>query len=118
MWGCPTTVNNLETLTHVPVILRKGADWFKARGTEKSTGNTLFGISAAYAIARFSFHGKNVLTTLIDLPFAISPVISGLVYVLLFGANGWFGVWLAERDISIIFALPGIVLATLFVTFP
>ena len=80
--------------------------------------NTLFGISAAYAIARFSFHGKNILTTLIDLPFAISPVISGLVYVLLFGANGWFGAWLAERDIAIIFALPGIVLATLFVTFP
>ena len=80
--------------------------------------NTLFGIAAAYAIARFSFHGKNVLTTLIDLPFAISPVISGLIYVLLFGANGWFGAWLAERDISIIFALPGIVLATMFVTFP
>ncbi len=80
--------------------------------------NTIFGIAAAYAIARFSFRGKNVLTTLIDLPFAISPVIAGLIYVLLFGANGWFGGWLAERDISIIFAVPGIVLATLFVTFP
>jgi sulfate transport system permease protein len=80
--------------------------------------NTLFGIAAAYAIARFRFYGKNTLTTLIDLPFAISPVISGLIYVLLFGANGWFGAWLAERDISVIFALPGIVLATLFVTFP
>jgi len=80
--------------------------------------NTLFGIAAAYAIARFSFRGKNFLTTLIDLPFAVSPVIAGLIYVLLFGANGWFGDWLAERDISIIFAVPGIVLATLFVTFP
>jgi sulfate transport system permease protein len=80
--------------------------------------NTLFGVAAAYAIARFSFRGKAVLTTIIDLPFAISPVISGLVYVLLFGANGWFGAWLVERDISIVFALPGIVLATLFVTFP
>jgi len=80
--------------------------------------NTLFGIAAAYAIARFSFRGKNFLTTLIDLPFAVSPVIAGLIYVLLFGANGWFGDWLAERDIAIIFAVPGIVLATLFVTFP
>lgn len=80
--------------------------------------NTVFGIAAAYVIARFSFRGKNVLTTLIDLPFAVSPVISGLVYVLLFGASGWFGAWLAERDIAIVFALPGIVLATLFVTFP
>lgn len=80
--------------------------------------NTLFGIAAAYAIARFDFRGKAFLTTIIDLPFAISPVISGLIYVLLFGANGWFGAWLAERDISIVFALPGIVLATLFVTFP
>ena len=80
--------------------------------------NTLFGIAAAYAIARFSFRGKNVLTTLIDLPFAVSPVISGLVYVLLFGASGWFGPWLADRDIAVIFAVPGIVLATTFVTFP
>ena len=80
--------------------------------------NTLFGIAAAYAIARFEFRGKNLLTTLIDLPFAVSPVISGLVYVLLFGANGWFGAWLEENDITIVFALPGIVLATLFVTFP
>lgn len=80
--------------------------------------NTVFGVAAAWAIARFSFAGKNVLTTLIDLPFAVSPVISGLVYVLLFGANGWFGAWLTERDIPVIFALPGIVLATLFVTFP
>lgn len=80
--------------------------------------NTLFGIAAAYAIARFEFRGKNLLTTLIELPFAVSPVISGLVYVLLFGASGWFGAWLAANDISIVFAFPGIVLATLFVTFP
>jgi sulfate transport system permease protein len=80
--------------------------------------NTLFGIAAAYAIARFQFRGKNVLTTLIDLPYAISPVISGLIYVMLFGAQGWFGPWLQEHDISIIFAWPGILLATMFVTFP
>lgn len=80
--------------------------------------NTLFGIAAAYAIARFEFRGKSLLTTLIELPFAVSPVISGLIYVLLFGAQGWFGAWLDEHDISIVFAFPGIVLATLFVTFP
>jgi sulfate transport system permease protein len=80
--------------------------------------NTIFGIAAAYAIARFEFRGKSLLTTLIELPFAVSPVISGLIYVLLFGAQGWFGAWLNERDISIVFAFPGIVLATLFVTFP
>ncbi len=80
--------------------------------------NTIFGIAAAYAIARFEFRGKSLLTTLIELPFAVSPVISGLVYVLLFGAQGWFGAWLNAHDISIVFAFPGIVLATLFVTFP
>jgi len=80
--------------------------------------NTVFGIAAAYAIARFEFRGKNLLTTLIELPFAVSPVISGLVYVLLFGANGWFGAWLEAHDISIVFAFPGIVVATAFVTFP
>jgi sulfate transport system permease protein len=80
--------------------------------------NTVFGIAAAYAIARFEFRGKSLLTTLIELPFAVSPVISGLIYVLLFGAQGWFGAWLNARDISIVFAFPGIVLATLFVTFP
>lgn len=80
--------------------------------------NTIFGIAAAYAIARFEFRWKNLLTTLIELPFAISPVISGLVYVLLFGASGWFGAWLEANDVSIVFAFPGIVLATLFVTFP
>jgi len=80
--------------------------------------NLVFGLAAAWAIAKFEFPGKSVLTTLIDLPFAVSPVISGLVYVLLFGAQGWFGPWLMEHDIRIIFAVPGIVLATVFVTFP
>ncbi|MFO1406100.1 MAG: sulfate ABC transporter permease subunit CysW [Steroidobacteraceae bacterium] len=80
--------------------------------------NTIFGISAAWAIAKFEFRGKSLLITLIDLPFAVSPVVAGLVLVMLFGAHGWFGAWLQERDISIIFAVPGIVLATVFVTFP
>lgn len=80
--------------------------------------NLLFGLAAAWAIAKFQFRGKNVLITLIDLPFAVSPVISGLIYVLMFGAQGWLGPWLRERDIKIIFAVPGIVLATIFVTFP
>jgi sulfate transport system permease protein len=80
--------------------------------------NTLFGICAAWAIAKFEFKGKSILLTLIDLPMAVSPVISGLVYVLLFGMQGWFGLWLQDHDISIIFAVPGIVLATMFVTFP
>jgi sulfate/thiosulfate transport system permease protein len=80
--------------------------------------NTVFGICAAWAIAKFEFKGKSFLITLIDLPIAVSPVISGLVYVLLFGMQGWFGLWLQDHDISIIYALPGIVLATMFVTFP
>ena len=80
--------------------------------------NTVFGLAAAWAIAKFEFRGKSVLITLIDLPLAISPVISGMVFVLLFGLHGWFGAWLQSHDISIIFALPGIVLATMFVTFP
>ncbi|MGB9332125.1 MAG: sulfate ABC transporter permease subunit CysW [Steroidobacteraceae bacterium] len=80
--------------------------------------NTVFGLAAAWAIAKFEFHGKSVLITLIDLPLAISPVISGMVFVLLFGLDGWFGVWLQAHNVSIIFALPGIMLATMFVTFP
>ncbi|TCO81040.1 sulfate transport system permease protein [Plasticicumulans lactativorans] len=80
--------------------------------------NLVFGVAAAWAIAKFEFRGKSVLTTLIDLPFAVSPVIAGLVYVLVFGAHGWFGPWLAEHDLKVIFAVPGIVLATVFVTFP
>jgi sulfate/thiosulfate transport system permease protein len=80
--------------------------------------NTLFGISAAWAIARFEFRGKSLLVTLIDLPFAVSPVIAGLVLVFLFGTQGWFGGWLMERNVQIIFAVPGIVLATIFISFP
>ena len=80
--------------------------------------NLVFGVCAAWAIAKFEFRGKHFLITLIDLPFSVSPVIAGLVYVLLFGAQGWFGPWLAEHDVKIIFAVPGIVLATVFVTFP
>jgi sulfate transport system permease protein len=80
--------------------------------------NTLFGVAAAWAIAKFDFRGKQVLITLIDLPFSVSPVIAGLVFVLLFGAQGWFGPWLRDNDVQIVFAFPGIVLATLLVTFP
>lgn len=80
--------------------------------------NLIFGVCAAWAVAKFEFKGKQVLLTLIDLPFAVSPVIAGLIYVLLFGLQGWFGPWLAAHDVKIIFAVPGIVLATIFVTFP
>ncbi len=80
--------------------------------------NTIFGVAAAWAIAKFDFRGKQALITLIDLPFSVSPVIAGLMFVLLFGAQGWFGPTLRDNDIQIVFALPGIVLATLFVTFP
>ncbi|NVM75358.1 sulfate transport system permease protein [Duganella sp. SG902] len=80
--------------------------------------NLVFGVAASWCIAKFEFRGKSVLLTLIDLPFSVSPVISGLIYVLLFGAQGWFGPWLQEHDIKILFAVPGIVLATIFVTFP
>ena len=80
--------------------------------------NLVFGLAASWAIAKFDFRGKSLLITLIDLPFAVSPVISGLIYVLLFGLQGWLGPWLAEHNIRIIFAVPGIVLATVFVTFP
>lgn len=80
--------------------------------------NLVFGVAAAWAIAKFEFRGKHLLITLIDLPFSVSPVIAGLVYVLMFGAQGWLGPWLAEHDIQIVFAVPGIVLATIFVTFP
>jgi sulfate/thiosulfate transport system permease protein len=80
--------------------------------------NLIFGVAAAYAVSRFDFRGKQFLITFIDLPFSVSPVISGLIFVLLFGAQGFMGPWLAARDIAIIFAVPGIVLATLFVTAP
>jgi sulfate transport system permease protein len=80
--------------------------------------NTICGIAAAWAISKFDFRGKTALVALIELPFSVSPVVSGLVFVLMFGAQGWFGPWLADHDIHIIFALPGLVLATVFVTFP
>lgn len=80
--------------------------------------NLVFGVAAAWCIAKFEFRGKNVLLTLIDLPFSVSPVIAGLIYVLIFGLQGWFGEWLRDHDMRVIFAVPGIVLATMFVTFP
>ena len=80
--------------------------------------NLVFGIAAAWAIAKYEFRGKAVLTTLVDLPFSVSPVVAGLIYVLVFGAQGWFGPWLSDHGIQIVFAVPGIVLATVFVTFP
>ncbi len=80
--------------------------------------NLVFGVAASWTIAKFEFRGKSLLLTLIDLPFSVSPVISGLIYVLLFGAHGWFGAWLMEHDVQILFAVPGIILATVFVTFP
>ena len=80
--------------------------------------NLVFGVAAAWSIAKFEFRGKAFLTTLVDLPFSVSPVVAGLVYVLLFGAHGWIGPWLQAHDIKIVFAVPGIVLATVFVTFP
>ncbi len=80
--------------------------------------NLVFGVAAAWCIAKFDFTGKRILVTLIDLPFSVSPVIAGLIYVLVFGAQGWLGPWLSEHDVRIVFAVPGIVLATVFVTFP
>ena len=80
--------------------------------------NMVFGVAAAWAIAKFEFKGKSILTTLIDLPFAVSPVIAGLIYVLIFGLQGWIGEWLSDNEFKVIFAIPGIVLATTFVTFP
>jgi sulfate/thiosulfate transport system permease protein len=80
--------------------------------------NLVFGVAAAWAITKFDFRGKSLLLTLIDLPFSVSPVIAGLIYVLIFGLQGWFGVWMQEHELRIIFAVPGIVLATVFVTFP
>jgi sulfate transport system permease protein len=80
--------------------------------------NLVFGVAAAWAIAKFDFRGKNLLLTFIDLPFSVSPVIAGLIFVLVFGLQGWFGEWLRDHDLKIIFALPGIVIATIFITFP
>jgi sulfate transport system permease protein len=80
--------------------------------------NVIFGVCAAWAVAKHDFAGKSVLISLIDLPFSVSPVVAGLIYVLIFGAHGWFGSWLIDHDIKVIFAVPGIILATIFVTFP
>lgn len=80
--------------------------------------NLTFGVAAAWAITRFRFRGKQVLTTLVDLPFAVSPVVAGLVFILIFGSQGWFGTWLQDNDLRVVYAVPGIILATLFVTFP
>jgi sulfate transport system permease protein len=80
--------------------------------------NTVFGVAAAWAITKFRFRGKSLLITLIDLPLAVSPIVAGLIYILLYGRQGWFGAWLGAHDLSIVFAVPGIVLATTFVTFP
>lgn len=80
--------------------------------------NLVFGVAAAWAIAKYEFRGKAFLTTLVDLPFSVSPVVAGLTYVLVFGAQGWLGPWLAAHDIKVVFAVPGIILATVFVTFP
>jgi len=124
----------------VPVVavfteaLRKGFDTYLAALVEPDAlaairltllvaaiavpANLVFGVAAAWAVAKFDFRGKSLLVTLIDLPFAVSPVIAGLVYVLLFGAHGWLGPWLQEHDLKIVFAVPGIVLATVFVTVP
>jgi sulfate/thiosulfate transport system permease protein len=135
-----TALTFLTLFLFVPLIavfaeaLKRGADTYLAAITEPDAVsaikltlmtaliavplNLVFGVAAAWTIAKFEFRGKNVLLTLIDLPFSVSPVISGLIYVLLFGAQGWFGPWLREHDIKILFAVPGIVLATIFVTFP
>ncbi|MCD2166914.1 sulfate ABC transporter permease subunit CysW [Comamonas koreensis] len=114
--------------------LRKGWDTYVAALTEPDAWsaikltlitaliavplNLVFGVAAAWAIAKFEFKGKALLTSLVDLPFSVSPVVAGLTYVLLFGANGWFGAWLEAHNLKVIFAVPGIVLATVFVTFP
>lgn len=135
-----TSLGFLTLFLFVPLVavfvegLRKGGGEYLAALTDRDTLaairltlltaaisvpiNLVFGLAASWAIAKFDFRGRSVLLTLIDLPFAISPVISGLIFVLLFGLQGWFGTWLGEHDLKIIFAVPGIVLATIFVTFP
>lgn len=105
-----------DSLTHPDTLAAIRLTLLTAAVTVPLT--TFFGICAAWAIARFEFRGKSLLITLIDLPFSVSPVIAGLIYVLVFGAQGWLGPWLSEYDLKIIFAVPGIILATLFVTFP
>jgi sulfate transport system permease protein len=108
--GARAALSNSDTLSSVRLTLIVAAIVVPC--------NAAFGIAAAWAIAKFDFRGKSILSTLIDIPFSVSPVVSGLVYVLMFGLQGWLGPWLRDHDIRIIFALPGIVLATMFVTFP
>ncbi len=125
--GLPLVAVFVEALAQgVPVYLEalKEAETRSAIGLTVAIAlavlpfNVAFGVAAAWAIAKFEFRGKSLLITLIDLPFAVSPVVAGLVFILLFGAQGTFGPWLAEHDIKIIFAVPGMILATLFITFP
>ncbi len=108
--GASAALSNSDTLSSVRLTLIVAAIAVPC--------NVAFGVAAAWAIAKFDFRGKSILSTLIDIPFSVSPVVSGLVYVLMFGLQGWLGPWLRDHDIRIIFALPGIVLATMFVTFP
>jgi len=124
----------LPLVTVFVEALRKGVDVYLAALTEPDAVsaikltllaaaiavplNLVFGVSAAWAIAKFDFRGKSLLTTLIDLPFSVSPIVAGLIYVLVFGLQGWLGPWLQEHDLKVVFAVPGIVLATIFVTFP
>jgi sulfate transport system permease protein len=140
-WACITvSLAFLGLFLFLPLVsvfteaLRKGVGAYLASFTDRSALsaiwltvvtagiavplNLVFGLAASWAIAKFEFRGKHLLITLIDLPFAVSPVVSGLIYVLVFGLQGWFGPWLAAHGIRIIFAVPGIVLATVFVTFP
>ena len=105
-----TTLSDPDTLSSVKVSLLAAAIAVPL--------NTIFGIAAAWAVTKFDFRGKTFLVSLIDLPFSVSPVVAGLIYVLVFGMQGWFGPWLADHDIHVLFALPGIVLATIFVTVP
>jgi sulfate transport system permease protein len=105
-----TAITDADTLAALKLTLLVAAITVPA--------NLVFGVAAAWAITKFHFRGKNLLLTLIDLPFSVSPVVAGLVFVLLFGAHGWFGSWLQAHDIKVIFATPGIVLATIFITFP
>jgi sulfate transport system permease protein len=105
-----TAITDADTLAALKLTLLVAAITVPA--------NLVFGVAAAWAITKFHFRGKNLLLTLIDLPFSVSPVVAGLVFVLLFGAHGWFGGWLVEHNVKVIFATPGIVLATIFITFP
>jgi sulfate transport system permease protein len=105
-----TAITDADTLAALKLTLLVAAITVPA--------NLVFGVGAAWAITKFRFRGKDLLLTLIDLPFSVSPVVAGLVFVLLFGAHGWFGGWLVENNVKVIFATPGIVLATIFITFP